>query len=124
MNTPTSQQIAKLPKWAQKYISKIERQRDNSVRALNEFADKQTESPVFYEDMICTGESSGPSLKRCYIQTSRIEMHHEGVELSVFLRVGEGIEIGWSSKNRLGSEVAMIPRGFQQVRLVAKENMR
>lgn len=127
---PTPEQIAKLPKWAQDEIKSLARQRDAAIRALNEYVDNQTESPFYTEDNECTGEQSGPTNRRRYIQAHKIEVQWRGVYLRVdandFGQSGHGIRIQWSGGDgRLtGREVAFIPGSYQQARLVAKEDMR
>lgn len=129
MSAPTPEQIAKLPKWARDHITNIERERDVSVRALNEFQDSQTPSGIYYDDCVCTGETKGPSNKRKYIQSHQLEVEHAGVLLSVFLagtndsQRSHGIQLSWNARQRTG-HVAAIPTSFQCVELVAKENMR
>jgi hypothetical protein len=118
-----SEKIKKLPKWAQEHINNIERERDVSIKTLNKFIDGQTETSFWYDDLICTGEEKGPSFKRRFIQTHRMEVEHAGVSLSVLLRDG-CIDIGWRSGNRFSnSEAAFIPTSYMQARIVSKENM-
>ena len=116
--------ISKLPKWVQEHIKNIQRQRDVAVRALNESCDNQTESPIYYEDFLCTGESEtkGPTPKRKYIQShGRITINHDGVELDVLCHEGY-IDLRWG--NDIHSDIAFIPDIYQGARLVSKENMR
>lgn len=115
--------IKKLPKWAQTHIANLERERDVAVRSLNETIDDQTESPFFWDDLVCTGETQGPSLKRRYFQSHAIRVVHEGVSLSIYLRDGE-IDLSWGDTGNHGREVALIPSLYQQARLVSQENMR
>jgi hypothetical protein len=114
--------INKLPKWAQTYIRNIERERETAIRVLNEHIDNQTLSPIYVDDYECTGEEQGPSIKRKYIQSNKITIEHQGVELGIILR-DESIDIQWSSERCLG-DVAFIPASYQAARLVSKKNMR
>jgi hypothetical protein len=78
--------IAKLPKWAQDYIQKIQYQRDAAVEALNNFVDGQTKSNIWIEEHPCTGEKTGPVEKKKYLQTHEV----------VFLLGKEEIHVGFS----------------------------
>lgn len=115
---------SKLPKWAQEHIQKIERQRDDAVKALNEYVDNQTESPFYFEDWVSTGEDSGPTTKRVYIQTNQIVVEYAGVELEILLRKSEDhINLQWHSLDNHTGDVALIPHMYQSAKLVSKENM-
>jgi hypothetical protein len=115
-------EITKLPKWAQEHIKGIARQRDAAVRALNEYVDNQTPSPIFVDDYVCTGEGRGSSSKRRYVQGNNLTIEHQGVRLYITLRDRQ-IDLQWGNGVGIG-EVALIPSSFQIARLVSKENMR
>jgi len=115
--------VEKLPKWAQTYIRDIERQRETAIDALNEHLDAQTESPFYIDELVCTGEDNSPCTKRRYVQTYKISVEHQGVNLDVLLR-DDCITISWSNGKYSLSDVAFIPATYQQARLVSKENMR
>lgn len=128
MNQPTKEQIGKLPKWAQDYIKSIEQQRFVAVRALDEFVDNQTPSPFYFEDNSCTGEQSGPTNRRVYVQAHCIKVEWRGVHLSVsandYGNCGEGIRLQWEASGRHGGrDAAFIPSSYQNARLVSKEDM-
>lgn len=118
----TGQMIVKLPKWAQDHIKKLERERETAIRSLNEYVDAQTESPIFYDDLVLTGEEQGPSSKRVYIQSHGIEVIHNGVHLSLLLR--DNIELRCENVKRVTSFVAFVPTSLNAMSLVSKENMR
>lgn len=128
MSTPTPEQLAKLPKWAQEYIADIERQRFVAVRALDKFKDEQTPSPFYCEDHYSTGEKQGPIFRRKYIQTDSIEVEWRGVRLTVdandYGNSGRGIRLQWSLLNRGLEEIAFVPTSYQSAKLMAKEDMR
>lgn len=119
-------QINKLPKWAQEYIAKIERERDIAVRALRDYTDSTTESPFSVTTPECTGEQAGPSHIKRYIQAHTVDVEWRGVKLSISAHdycADDGIRLQWETK-RLGRDVAFIPMSYQCARLVAKECMR
>jgi hypothetical protein len=122
MAATTKIDTSKLPKWAQEAFRDLERQRDAAVRALNEFTDSETPSPVYYEDAVCTGEQTGPSFKRHNVQTHCVVFEHTGVKMRVLLR-DDHIDVSWETNDRRNGEVAMIPKSYQQVKLVAREKM-
>lgn len=127
MNKPTPEQIAKLPAWAREHINTLERQRSQAVTTLNEFVDRDTPSPFYFEDNPCTGEASGPSSKRRYVQAGTLVVCWRGVELRIYANdygnSGKGIRLQWSAEHRTG-EIAFIPESFQYARLIAKDDMR
>jgi hypothetical protein len=128
MNAPTPEQIQKLPKWAQDYIQNLAREREMSVRALNEFCDNDTPSPFYFEGMVCNGETQGPSSKRRYIQANSITVVWRGIELQVdahdYGNRGSGIGLRWSTADRAMREAAFVPESYQSARIVAREDMR
>jgi len=120
----TTNDVTKLPKWAQEYIRKVERERDTAVRALNEYVDNQTPAPFYIDELESIGEQRGPSQLRRYIQAHGMRVHHAGVYLDITLRDGE-IDLQWNGNSSFSlSEIAFIPSSHQSARLVAKENMR
>lgn len=115
--------ISKLPKWAQDKIKELERQRLTAINALNQYCDSQTPSPFYIDEYESTGEGYGPSSKRRYIQTYKIEVVHQGVWLSVSLRE-DCINLQWGNGPHKHNDVAFIPHSYQNARIVSKENMR
>jgi hypothetical protein len=97
MTTKPEYDFTKLPKWAQKYIEDIERERDVAVRALNEFQDADTPSPYWVDEYVCTGEQQGPSNKRRYIQGHRMTVQVGKGEIDFFLREPNVLEISAGS---------------------------
>lgn len=126
--TPTPEQLAKLPKWAQEHIEIIERERFVAVRALNEFSDTQTQSPFYHEKFTCPGEENGPSNKRVYIDAHTIVAEYHGIHLEIqcatFSEEKKGIQIQWSSTKRGTGNIALVPESYQSARLLTKEDMR
>jgi len=124
METPTPEQIAKLPKWVQDHIRDLERRTKVAERAVKEYGDTQTVSNVFYEDFLCIGGGS-PKITRKYVQSDRITVLRDDIRLDVLLRQEEpGIEVWWSDEDRGMREIAMVPTSFQKMRLLRKDHMR
>lgn len=117
------EKIVKLPAWARAYVRKIERERDSAIQALNDYCDKQNPSAIYYDDLTVTGEESGPTLKRIFIQSHRVEIEHNGVYLQIILR--EHIDLSWANaKNRsCFVNVAFVPTALQAASLIARDNM-
>lgn len=119
----TFDMLNRLPAWAKNHIETIKRERDTAIRALNEYVDGQTESPIYYDDMVSTGEERGLSSKRVYVQSHNIEIVHAGVHLDIGLRDGT-IAMQWEDANRAMANVAFVPTSFHAANLISKENMR
>ena len=103
--------------WIKEWIKDLIRERNVSVRVLNDFCDEQTPSSVFYDDMVCTGEEKGPSVKRRYIQSRVIEFEHAGI-LGHISFSNKEVYINFSSKKRFFGEVGIIPVASNSIRLV------
>lgn len=123
--------IEKLPKWAQDHIRRVERQRDIAQDALTAYEDNQTESPIYFEDLLCDGRGDhGNSQVTKYINgTNRVIFEKHGIRLTVTITDegpchSDGIHLQWGNKRGSLGEVAMVPESFQTVRLVSRENMR
>ena len=123
MSDPTPEQLAKLPQWAQKHLADVKRQRDVAIRALDAYVDSQPPSPFYTEDLACTGEQSGPTIRKRYIQAHALCVDHDGVHLDIILR-DKQIDLSWGRGRYKEGEVAAVPSSWQAMRLVAKENLR
>jgi hypothetical protein len=124
MNTPTPEQIAKLPKWAQEYTHDLERRVETSERVLKDYKDSQTPSEFYYDDYHCVGQGS-PQFIRRFIQTNQMTVTRDGVQLTILLRQDDpGIQLSFCSVNRLVSQVAMVPTSFNQIRILSKDKLR
>ena len=120
----TYEEIQKLPKWAQGKINNLVRERDEAVSELARFLDSQTPSKIYSDEMLTAGlnnDGKELSFARRYMQGHQLPIEHDGVKLDILLREG-CIDLSWSGKHH-SQDVAMIPRSYQQVYLVAKENM-
>jgi len=120
---PDESKIAKLPVWARNYIRDVERERDVCLRQLNAFCESQKQSPIYYEELVCTGEKSGPSTKRAYVQSRRITIEHAGVTLNAYVDKNR-LRLRWGAPSHGAGEIAMIPDSYHSASLVSKENMR
>ena len=86
MATPIDQKkFETLPKWAQDHIRTLDSERVLAVRQLNEYLDEQKESKMWIDDLVCTGETQGPSYKRRYIQHRRINFMVGSTEVRIGL---------------------------------------
>ena len=86
-------EIAKLPKWAQEHIANLQRERDLSVRTLNEFQNSQTPSKIWTDDWVCSGEEKGPTVKTHYIQSRSVNIKVGNSEVHLYLRRDNVLEI-------------------------------
>lgn len=83
MDTPTPEQLAKLPKWAQERIKHLETLLHINERTMRQFQDEQTISTVYFEDQIYNTQKSGPNSVKKYIQATGVSFvidaskHHE-----------------------------------------------
>lgn len=116
------EKIAKLPKWAQDYITDAERTRDVAVRELKEYNDNQTPSPFSIQEYVNRGYVTR------YIQTDKMEVEAHGVKLRIQLGYerDKTIKLSWGPAGKLAGmdHIAFVPTSFQQAELIAKENMR
>lgn len=119
--TPTPEMLAKLPKWAQKHIEDLDRRAVVAERNLREYRDSQTPSDIFVEGF----DDESKKIVRTYLQTNKVDVERNGVHLTVLLREYEpGIDISWYSEGRLTREVALVPKGFNSISIIGKEQMR
>lgn len=112
--------IRKLPKWAQKHINDLERQKKVAMDALSEYLDNQTESVFSVTDILCTEKS--PRLAKKYIQAHMIDIETKHIECTFFVREGldgDVIDIGFNGK--IGKDVFIQPRACNSIYLIAKD---
>jgi len=125
---PTPEQIAKLPKWAQQYISDLDNELIVAKAMVAQMNDQQTPSPFFVDAWY-----SNPRVKQ-YVQSpsGHLTVEHAGVHLEIYLapeKDGQrlhGIELQYTAgEPAIGhSTVAVMPRSMNTIQLVTKENMR
>jgi hypothetical protein len=129
-DAPSAAQMATLPHWAQAYIQKLTREREEALRALREWSDSQTPSPIYIDEFVLTGEGGrGPTTKRRYITTDQLEVEHTNIHLRILLRQqGDNgparIELQWSAIRPPLGHVGFIPSGFQAADLIAPKDLR
>lgn len=104
MVTRPDYDLTKLPKWAQEYITAVERQRDHANESMERFLDSQTPSDFFVE------EFSQKKMIKHYVQTNKITVKMDGKEIyinkeqdgSFYLASGwGGIQIEPSASNAI-----------------------
>jgi len=116
--------LTRLPKWAQDHIKTLQRERDNAVRALNEYCDSQTPSKIYVDHNESLVEQAGASTKRQFVQSEKVTIEHGNVLLNVATVYGQDISLQWSAPNYRTLDIAFIPESYCRARLVAKEYMR
>ena len=119
-----TEKFQRLPKWAQDQMLKWKLERDESVKKLNEFLDQQTPSPFYMEELVCTGEREGPSLKTYYAQGHTMEVCASGICLRVFaaekvFSEKKSIDLSWEAEDPR-KFVSLIPESHQHVRLTVQ----
>lgn len=115
--------ISKLPKWAQQLIKELSRERDTAINQLNDYIDDQTESEIFIDEYVSTGENQGPTSKRQYIQGHNVTFVHAGVELDVSVFYDGYIDLKWGPAERRYGDVAMVPYSHNNIHLASKNSM-
>ena len=119
-DAPTTEQLNRLPVWAQKHIEDLARRAMIAERTLREYRDDQTPSEFYVEESFELGK-----MKKKFIQTHKMTVERNGLKLDVLLREDEkGIDLSWSDDTRLVREIAMVPISFNSVRLLKKDHMR
>ena len=119
MSRPTSEQIVKLPKWAQEHIRDLERQRMAAVEALEDFTAKNDTGPVCCRLMVSDGASRGPSSRQVRFDARWVEIDHAGVHVDLTLAEGE-VRVAYTLSARAAGCVYLQPTSFQQFKLKSK----
>jgi hypothetical protein len=112
--------LSKLPKYAQNYISLVERERDEAVEKARRLRDTQTKTEIWVDDYGADREH-----RREYVQGDIVIVAHAGVCLRVDASRERGIELSWSEGDTpYGTgEVAFIPTSHQAARLTNIDQM-
>lgn len=112
------ERIARLPKWAQAHITKLQRERDSADAALHKMLDEQTPSKISYQN---SHDMFGAP---CFVQASKISIAHADVNLDVTLHDEDQIFLSWrpAGKNFAMGDICFIPTSYQQARLVHPKN--
>lgn len=126
---PTPEQIAKLPQWAQKYISNLQHEAKRDRELAKNITDTQTPSPVYVPDYsLCPG----PEIQRFVSMehASEVVFDHAKIHLRVRLCTEDdsqrdfGIELKWGKNIDLRSKVGLYPRGYNTIMLINPKNLR
>lgn len=130
MNTPTPEQIAKLPKWARDHIETLDSNMKAAQATCARMNEDQKPSPIYVDDWYAK-----PRIKR-YVQspTGRVIVEHAGVHLEVFLAPEDdgqrmhGIELQYSPLENgkqmfCHADVGVYPRGYDTLFLVHRNNV-
>jgi hypothetical protein len=114
---PTPEQIAKLPKWAQRHIRQLESTTRRALKRLEENEDGQTPSGIWYEDFVFLGGEN--IIHRTYVQSDKLEIEHQGVRLAVTAFGDDPINLRWGPAGSLSAmgDICFIPTSYQQARL-------
>ena len=121
------EKIEKLPKWAQEHITKLDMQRDEAIKALNESVDTQTESSFYHEEMLNTGERIGPTIKKFYIQAHKMTVFYAGICIGITCIDDDYIRLSYEEdfgKGHSFSHAVMTPVSFQQLEFRTVKNCR
>lgn len=127
MNRPTDEQLSRLPKYAQAYIKKLERERAKAVETMRKMESDQLPSKVWSRDFVSIGEGKGPSEVKRYFHCERLEIESAGVRLCVDGLWGDKeIQLSWrpAGPGFPMGDVLFVPTSYQQARLVSLENAR
>jgi hypothetical protein len=129
MIEPTSEQLAKLPKWAQEHIASLSRESNMWKSAALRFSKEQTESPFYTSDWVTTSET----IKR-FIPAPMgfIICEHAGVRAEIMaVRPDDGqrlfgVEVRFVESGTAIScgKIAVVPRSSGVIQFVSKENLR
>ena len=117
MNQPTPEQIEKLPKWAQDWISNLARAHREAVKQVERVENEATPSPISTTGFLCAQPTGGPSYHTRYFRADSIEINHAGVWLSIGLRQNE-ISLQWSAGHKHSLDDALFtPTSYQAASL-------
>ncbi len=125
--TPTPEQLAKLPKWAQEHMKDLERDADKYKEVARHFMEAQTPTPFYTE--LWDVEMG----KRVYIKTENATIcaEYAGCKVSLFLARKDdvqrpyGIEIKMEELNRRGmsQNVVFLPNSIGTIFIMHKDNL-
>ena len=122
MNAPTSEQIAKLPKWAQDHIENLSRQRKAAVAELDEFVAKH-ESGAVAVRLMTSDNDGGPTQRQVRFDAHWLEIQHEGIKLDITLAEGE-LRLAYADRGNRRDAVHFVPTSHQQFALRPIPEMR
>lgn len=118
MSNITTEQFARLPKYAQQYIRSLERANEDLRKKIQRDDDSQTPSKVWYEEFVNTGKFE---TVRRYVQSERVVFVHAGVHLTVSCFRDNEIELQWGIPTKHGSpmlgDISFVPTSYQSAKL-------
>jgi hypothetical protein len=127
-----SEDISKLPKWAQTKIASLERNADYLMRELDRFQKEQPPSP-FYAERFVTKPGAGIEETRQNIDATRLCVSVDGAFLSIIIRDHkwndgteyQTIDLQWSSGHRMSlGNAAFVPTSYQSASIVPLKGLR
>lgn len=117
----TDEQRQKLPKYVQEYIRDTERRRADAEKKLAAYLDNQTESNIYFTDR------DGNKVYLSQEATERLTIKSQCGKIHLYVKNyhDDKIQLSWTGgEDEYGiGDVALIPTGYQQARLVHPENM-
>ena len=119
----TPEELTMLPDWAKWKVERLEQDRATAIRALGEFTDAQTPSPVSVSKLVILDEYTMPLRRTSYVQADNASFVWKGVKLNVHLREEDHmhrdcIQLQWSAESS-ASKPSMTPVGVNAIELTA-----
>jgi hypothetical protein len=117
MKTPTPEQVARLPKWAQAHIADLDRQCRVAITALEYFQDSDEPTMVSYEQLRCLDGKTQFFTR--HIDAHEVTFTAAGVSLVVRLPDdSRGIQLSWGPEGGHGlGDMCFTPTSYQQARI-------
>lgn len=124
----TPEELTMLPDWAKWKVERLEQDRATAIRALGEFTDAQTPSPVSVSKLVILDEDTMPLRRTSYVQADNASFVWKGVKLNVHLREEDRmhrdcIQLQWSAEDP-NQRVSMTPVGLNAIEITASSIMK
>ena len=108
----------------QENLSEAVKERDNAVAALDLFVNENLESPISYVEEISLDPNSSPVIRTRYVQSpDNVSIIWAGVSLRLTLKQ-DFVELSYNGCKDDYEQIAMVPRAYQQIAFINKDNMR
>lgn len=121
MTNPTSEQIERLPKWAQDYIRKLLREQIAATKLVGQLladqSQKPDEHPLVYTESIVPMNGRNQHVRRYFRPDWNVTFECNNVRLCVSLIAKKGIELTFSNANRC-SYAALVPMAANSVTII------